>query len=279
MGAVSRNAIAWNLEGLRKGWEEYPEWMDFLAEESPGRAFKALQTRLYRDVIDDLWDASRPLQVLDAACGIGRWAIPLAQAGHTVVGIDACAPSLEAARRHVAAAGASVGDRITLIDGDVNETDLGAGYDLVLAMELLCYLPDPNSTAARLAATLAPGGHLVASVEAWPGALLADPAGLAPKDLAAVVGTRTIAVPHDRYVRLLAADELAAILQRAGLDVVRSEGLFRVLDGPLMGCVDPDRLPDPAYGETLLELERMLGNDPDLAPLPRAHLAVGRRQG
>jgi 2-polyprenyl-3-methyl-5-hydroxy-6-metoxy-1,4-benzoquinol methylase len=274
---VNARAIAWNLAGLRKGWEEYPEWMDFLAEDSPGRAFKALQTQLYRDVIGDLLDAAEPLRVLDAACGIGRWAVPLAQAGHTVVAIDACEPSLAAARRHVAAAG--VGNLVTLIDGDVNTTDLGDGYDVVLAMELLCYLPDPNATAARLAATLVPGGHLVASVEAWPGALLADHTGLALEDVAAIVGTRTIAVPNDRYVRLLAADELAAILRQAGLDVVRSEGLFRVLDGPLMGCVDPDRLPDPAYREALLELERTLGNDPDLAPLPRAHLAVGRRQG
>ena len=272
---MSSNAVAWNLAGLNRGWDEYPDWMDFLAEDSPGRAFKAMQTRLYRDVIGDLLDAPEPIRVLDAACGIGRWAIPLAHAGHTVVGIDACGPSLEAARRHVA--GAGVGDRVTLRDGDIDSADLGGPYDLILAMELLCYLPDPAATAARLAPTLAPGGHLVMSVEAWPGALLADPGGLTPAELTEVVRTRTIAVENDRFVRLLAADEVAAILRGAGLDVVRSEGLFRVLDGPLMGCVDPERLSDRAYGDDLLELERTLGNDPDLAPLPRDHLAVGRR--
>lgn len=275
MSAESPNAVAWNLAGLNRGWAEYPDWMDFLAQDSPGRPFKAMQTQLYRDRIGDLLESPSPLRVLDAACGIGRWAIPLAEAGHTVVGIDACRPSLEAARRHVAASGASA--RVTLRDGDIDEADLGGPYDLILAMELLCYLPDPAATARRLASVLAPGGHLVVSVEAWPGALLADPGGLSPAELAEVVRTRTIAVEDDRFVRLLAADEVAAILVGAGLDVVRSEGLFRVLDGPLMGCVDPDRLSERGYTEDLLELERTLGNDPDLAPLPRARLAVGRR--
>ncbi len=271
------SAVAWNLAGLHKGWAEYPEWMDFLDPESPGRAFKALQTRLYGDAIGDLLEADRPLRVLDAACGIGRWAVPLARAGHHVVAIDACAPSLDAARRHVAAAG--VGDRVELREGDVDVADLGGGYDLVLAMELLCYLDDAAATAKRLAATLAPGGHLIASVEAWPGGLLADPSGLSPEQVENAVRRRIIEVPGDRWVRLLAAGELAAILLGAGLDVVRSRGLFRVLDGPLMGCVDPDRLPDADYADALLDLERRLGDDPDLAPLPRAHLAVGRKEG
>ena len=268
-------AVRWNLRGLLQGWEDYPDWMDFEAPDSPNRHFKALQTRLYRDQVDDLLQADRPLRVLDAACGVGRWAVPLAAAGHDVVALDACLPSLQAAERYAAREG--VADGLRLVYTDVDTWDPGGGFDLVLAFELLCYLPDAAATARRLASALAPGGPLVASVEAWPGGLLADPSGLDPDALADALRTRVVSVPDDRWVRLLAGDELAAILQEAGLDVVRSTGLLRVLDGPLMSIVDPTQMQSPAYRDSLLALEASLGAEPGLAELSRAVLAVGRR--
>lgn len=266
--------VLWNLRGLLRGWDEYPEWMDFEAPDSPNYQFKALQTQLYREQIGDLLRSDRPLRVLDAACGIGRWAVPLAAAGHDVVAVDACLPSLAAAERYAARQG--VGDRLRLVHADVDSYDFGDGFDLVLALELLCYLPDASATARRLSRALTSGGHLVASVEAWPGGLLADPSGLSLGAVATALETHILSVPDDRWVRLLAGDELAAILRQAGLDVVRSTGLLRVLDGPLMSAVDVTQLQSPAYRDALLGLEASLGAEPGLANLTRAVLAVGR---
>ena len=68
--------------------------------------------------------------------------------------------------------------------GDIDSCEALEGpFERIVALELLCYLPDPQSTARRLASMLAPGGSLIVSVEAWPGALLTDSTGLSADEV------------------------------------------------------------------------------------------------
>jgi 2-polyprenyl-3-methyl-5-hydroxy-6-metoxy-1,4-benzoquinol methylase len=275
--------ILWNLRGMRAGWEQHPRWMDFLATGSPNFAFKALETALYVDQLGGLPTPpeGRVGRALDAACGIGRFTLPLARAGWQVLGVDACEPSLEAAARHLERAAQDepeLADRVRLLWDDIDTSAaLDGPFDLVIAAELLCYLPDAAATARRLASLLAPGGTLVVSVEAWPGALLADPTGVGVEGLAEAIRERLLAVPDDRWVRPIAAPELAAILEGAGMDVVSVAGTHYLPDGPLMPLLDLERLEEPTYRRRVVELERLLRADPSMAPLPRALLAVARR--
>jgi ubiquinone/menaquinone biosynthesis C-methylase UbiE len=63
-------------------------------------------------------------QVLELACGTGRAAIPLAQAGHRVVGVDYAADVIELARQKRDSVG--VGERdVELVQQDVLHLDLG----------------------------------------------------------------------------------------------------------------------------------------------------------
>jgi 2-polyprenyl-3-methyl-5-hydroxy-6-metoxy-1,4-benzoquinol methylase len=271
--------VLWNLRGMAQGWRDWPDAMDFLDPASSNHAFKTLESELYLEAAPAL-RPDRPVRVLDAACGIGRFSVPLAESGCEVVALDACLPSLEAASRHLDEAARrdpGVAERVRLVWDDVDTTEAIEGpFDLVLALELLCYLPDPTATARRLAAQLAPGGHLVVSVEAWPGALLADPAGLTVEGLATALRDRQLAVPDERWVRPIDAAGLAAILRGAGLEVVSLEGTHYLPDGPLMPLLDLDRLPDPGYRKQVVDLERLLRDEPGLAPLPRAWVAVAR---
>jgi len=266
---------------MAAGWADWPRPMDFLDPRSTNFALKALETELYLDAAPVL-RPERPLRVLDAACGIGRFAVPLAEAGCEVVALDACLPSLEAARRHLQAAARrdpTLLDRVRLIWDDVDSTEAVEGpFDLVLAVELLCYLPDPARTASRLAGLLGAGGHLVVSVEAWPGALLSDPSGISVEQLSEALHRRELAVPDDRWVRPIDAPDLEAILQSAGLEVLSVGGTHYLPDGPLMPLLDLARLPDPGYRRRVVELEGLLRDDPGLAPLPRAWVAVARRR-
>jgi 2-polyprenyl-3-methyl-5-hydroxy-6-metoxy-1,4-benzoquinol methylase len=272
--------IVWNLRGMLKWWREYPLSMDFLASAADNHALKALETRLYREALGDALPArvsatQPPLRILDAACGIGRFAVPLAADGHAVDGIDACLPSLEAAARHGAE-----GPGLRLVWGDVTSLDGSFpddAYDLALAFELLCYLPDPTRTVELLARRLKPGGRLIASVEAWPGALLADASGVQLNNLAEVLRSKTISEPNERWVQACDRDDLGAILTAAGLEPLSIVGTHYLPDGPMAALLDHERIGDLDYDDAICECERLLRENAELGGLPRAWLIVAER--
>lgn len=86
--------------------------------------------------------------ILELACGTGRLAIALAQAGHTVVGLDAAEPMLAEARRKAIAAGVPV----EWVLGDMTDFDLARRFALIiLAGNSLCHLLDRRAVEACLA--------------------------------------------------------------------------------------------------------------------------------
>jgi SAM-dependent methyltransferase len=62
-------------------------------------------------------DPDRALPLLELGCGTGRVALPLAEAGYQVVGIDRSQGMLDVAARHVASG--RLGDKITLVHADM----------------------------------------------------------------------------------------------------------------------------------------------------------------
>jgi SAM-dependent methyltransferase len=72
----------------------------------------------------------RRQSILELAVGTGRAAIPLAQAGHRVVGIDYAADMLDIARRKRDAVGLSE-KQLRLVEGDAMSFDLGQKFDWV----------------------------------------------------------------------------------------------------------------------------------------------------
>lgn len=100
------------------------------------------------------------LDVLDAACGTGRYTIPLAQAGARVTGIDLSEEMLDVARRKAAGGGLSLDLRV----GDVRALPFAdASFDLAICALALCHLPDLSPAARELARVLRPGGRVVIS--------------------------------------------------------------------------------------------------------------------
>ena len=285
---AERPAAPWNLCGMLKAWRDYPLAMDFLDPSSSNFHYKALQTRLYREQIADLLDSTdEPLRCLDAACGIGRFLLPLAESGHEVVGVDACQPSLHAAERHIDQAiqdgRVAAHNRPLLHWDDVEELSCLSGqgpFDLILALELLCYLHDPRSVATLLAQRLKPGGHLIVSVEAWPGALLCDPEAISePAQLQRALEEGVLAVQGDRWLQAVDAAELESILHASGLEVLWIKGTHYLPDGPLAACLDLEQLSDPSYVDSIVALERYCSNDRRMNMLPRALLAVATKPG
>lgn len=99
--------------------------------------------------------------LLDAPCGFGRHAIPLATDGFAVTGVDRSAPLLEEARRR-----SGDGDRAPAwVQGDYRELPFpDATFDAAINLYTsLGYLGDAEDAKvlAEIARVLRPGGHLV----------------------------------------------------------------------------------------------------------------------
>ena len=69
--------------------------------------------------------------ILEAACGSGRLLIPLAQAGHEVVGLDSSAAMLALARDRLGAQ-PGLSDRVELVEGDLRLARLGRRFGLII---------------------------------------------------------------------------------------------------------------------------------------------------
>ena len=100
--------------------------------------------------------------MLDVGCGSGRIGEPVLEAGaREYVGIDFSEPMLELAEQRLA----RFGERAQLVSGDFLEEPLEGSFEVVLALGLFDYLPEPERFAARMRELCS--GSLVASFPRW----------------------------------------------------------------------------------------------------------------
>ncbi len=109
--------------------------------------------------------------VLELAVGSGRLAMPLAEDGHEVTGVDLDRAMLARARERADAAGKSVARRVRLVADDARTVRLPDAGDYRLAciplnsIFLMGTRADQAAAVATLASHLAPGG--LAVIDAW----------------------------------------------------------------------------------------------------------------
>ena len=109
--------------------------------------------------------ADPPARVADVACGCGWSSIGMAQ-GYSKIqvdGIDLDDPSIELARRHLAAT--SLGDRVTFHAQDAADSGLGGRFDLVTMFESLHDLSYPVQVLQACRGLLADGGVVLVGDE------------------------------------------------------------------------------------------------------------------
>jgi 2-polyprenyl-6-hydroxyphenyl methylase/3-demethylubiquinone-9 3-methyltransferase len=167
-----------------------------------------------RDITDD--DPFDSLTVVDIGCGGGLLTEPMARLGATVTGIDAAEQNIEVARIHAGNMG------LTIEYEAASSTDFaatGRRFDVVLNMEVVEHVPDPQAFLTDCAALLRPGGLM----------FLATLNRTAKAYLLAVVGAEYVLgwLPrgtHD-WRRFLRPSELAAALRPAGLSLLELTGV------------------------------------------------------
>lgn len=102
--------------------------------------------------------ALRGAQVVDLGCGGGLLAIPLAELGARVLGVDQSDPALQQANAEATRRGLST---CVFQRADMTATGLAEDRaDVVLLADVLEHLPRPERALAEAARLLRPGGHL-----------------------------------------------------------------------------------------------------------------------
>jgi SAM-dependent methyltransferase len=146
----------------------------------PDAATRAALARLYDlDLADDPGDLDLYLAlaeradgpILELAVGTGRLAVPLAEAGHAVTGVDLDAAMLDRARARAAGGAADVAARLTWVEADLVGLRLPSAGSFGLAFVALNSLMLLPTRAAQRSAVQALGDHLapggLAAVDVW----------------------------------------------------------------------------------------------------------------
>jgi len=250
------------LHGADAGWQEHPDYMDFLQAESPIHALKAAE----RDLVWHHWEPFvEGGRVLDIGCGIGRFTLPLLDKGYVVDGVDADLASLQRLAWH------AVGRQGALDLHWSSAHVLPKGpFDLAIASEVLCYVPDTVGALREVHRSLRPGGRLLLSMEARWGWALSEDAPMGGIE-AALEGDGVLHVPGERWVRTVDEATLRALLTEAGFEVLHLVPSHWIPDGPLEGVA-----PESLDLSELLALEARCRAHPVYGPLHRLWLAVAQ---
>jgi S-adenosylmethionine-dependent methyltransferase len=181
----------------------------------------------------------KPLQIVDVGGGTGGFAVPLAEAGHTVTVVDPSPDALAALLRRAADAG--VAGRVHGLQGDADSLAglvPGDAADLVLCHAVLEVVDDPAKVCEGLAGVLRGGG--AASVLVANRAAAALSRAIAGQFRAATDLLAASAGPRRRF----GTDEVTALLGGAGLTVEQVHGVRVVADlvPGVLADADPEGL-------------------------------------
>ncbi|MFT3974679.1 MAG: bifunctional 2-polyprenyl-6-hydroxyphenol methylase/3-demethylubiquinol 3-O-methyltransferase UbiG [Amaricoccus sp.] len=162
--------------------------------------------------------AARPfegLRVLDIGCGGGLLSEPMARLGAEVVGVDAAARNIPVARLHAEQSGLAIDYRHGTAEA---LAAAGEAFDVVLNMEVVEHVADPQGYLRACHDLLRPGGLMICSTinrnpKSW---------------LMAIVGAervmRWLPVGTHDWRKFITPDELEALLRGAGLAPVDAKG-------------------------------------------------------
>ena len=156
------------------------------------------------------------LRILDIGCGGGLLSEPMARLGADVVGADPATRNIPVAQLHAEQSGLTIDYRLTTAE---DLAAAGERFDVVLNMEVVEHVPDPQSFLTACQTLLKPGGLMVCSTLNRN----AKSFGMA------IVGAEWVMrwLPkgtHD-WKKFITPDELADFIHKAGLDPVDRKGM------------------------------------------------------
>ena len=156
------------------------------------------------------------LRILDIGCGGGLLSEPMARLGATVVGADAAPRNIPVAQVHAEQSGLTIDYRFTTAE---DMAAAGERFDVVLNMEVVEHVADPQAYLTACQQLLNPGGLMICST------LNRNPKSF----MMAIIGAEWVMrwLPkgtHD-WAKFITPDELYTLIRTAGLDPVDRKGM------------------------------------------------------
>jgi 2-polyprenyl-6-hydroxyphenyl methylase/3-demethylubiquinone-9 3-methyltransferase len=163
-------------------------------------------------------DAAAPfagLRILDIGCGGGLLSEPMARLGADVVGADAAPRNIPVAQVHAQAQGLAIDYRHTTAE-DLAAS--GAQFDVVLNMEVVEHVSDPQGFLTACQRLLRPGGLMICST------LNRNSKSFVVAILGAEWVMRWLPRGTHDWRKFITPDELYALIRAAGLVPVDRKG-------------------------------------------------------
>lgn len=155
------------------------------------------------------------LRILDIGCGGGLLSEPMARLGADVVGADAAEGNLPVARIHAEQSGLTIDYRHTTAEAMANA---GEQFDVVLNMEVVEHVADPQAYLTATQQLLKPGGLQICST------INRNPKSYAMAIFGAEVVMRWLPRGTHEWNKFITPDELFDLLSNAGLTPVDRKG-------------------------------------------------------
>ena len=197
----------WNPEGKFKPLHHLnPCRLDYICAQIAGEFGRDLKTN----------SPFKGLRLLDIGCGGGLLSEPMARLGATVVGADAAARNIPVAQIHAEQSGLDIDYRHTTAE---DLAAAGEKFDVVLNMEVVEHVSDPQAYLNACYDLLKPGGLMVCST------LNRNPKSY----LFAIIGAEYVMqwLPKGTHEwdMFITPDELFQMLGQAGFDPVDRKGM------------------------------------------------------
>jgi 2-polyprenyl-6-hydroxyphenyl methylase / 3-demethylubiquinone-9 3-methyltransferase len=156
------------------------------------------------------------LRILDIGCGGGLLSEPMARLGAAVVGADAAPRNIPVAQLHAEQSGLVIDYRVTTAE---DMAAAGEQFDVILNMEVVEHVADPQAYLTACQQLLKPGGLMICST------LNRNPKSFVMAIIGAEWVMRWLPKGTHDWQKFITPDELYALIRTAGLDPVDRKGM------------------------------------------------------
>jgi 2-polyprenyl-6-hydroxyphenyl methylase/3-demethylubiquinone-9 3-methyltransferase len=166
-----------------------------------------------RDLNDD--QPFKGLRILDIGCGGGLLCEPMCRLGAEIVGVDAAERNIPVAQAHARQSGLDIDYRHTTAEA---MAAAGEQFDVVLNMEVVEHVADPQAYLTACQQLLKPGGlHICSTINR-------NPKSFAVAIVGAEWVMRWLPKGTHEWNKFITPDELYALISTAGLTPVDRKG-------------------------------------------------------